>query len=157
MLAAGYLPCDPDYPDDRLAIYLEDAHASVLLTQAEHLQRAQALVGPECRVLDVAEVRANVVEDHDNPPPERSSYDAVAYCIFTSGSTGRPKGVLLPHRSASDLLPYLEELHDLSTSIWIVLQQQLLMLLLQFIFSMQYALFKSLYGISFVVLMCRWL
>lgn len=110
----GYLPCDPDYPDDRLSIYLEDAKAPVLLTQVEHLSRARSLVGDDCRVLEVQTVLSEVAGAPGNPPADRSSYDGVAYVIFTSGSTGRPKGVQLPHRSMADLLPYLVELHDLS-------------------------------------------
>lgn len=109
----GYLPCDPDYPDDRLSIYLEDAKAPVLLTQVEHLSRARSLVGDDCRVLEVQTVLSEVAGAPGNPPADRSSYDGVAYVIFTSGSTGRPKGVQLPHRGVADLIPWLPELHGL--------------------------------------------
>lgn len=46
-LQAGgcYLPLDPSYPDDRLAIYMEDASAAVLLTQDKHTERAKRLGG----------------------------------------------------------------------------------------------------------------
>eukprot|EP00890_Picochlorum_soloecismus_P000568 jgi/Picsp_1/1511/NSC_04989-R1_phenylalanine racemase len=37
---AGYLPCDPDDPDDRLAIYMEDAGASIVLSQGSEMARA---------------------------------------------------------------------------------------------------------------------
>lgn len=46
-LQAGgcYVPLDPAYPDDRLAIYLEDAASTALLTTADHAERAAALAG----------------------------------------------------------------------------------------------------------------
>lgn len=39
------MPLDPEYPDERLAIYMEDSRAAVLLTQEAHAQRAQQLGG----------------------------------------------------------------------------------------------------------------
>jgi non-ribosomal peptide synthetase component F len=83
----------------------------VLLTQAEHFDRAKSLVVDGCRVLEASEVLSSVSGCPSNPPAERSSYDGVAYIIFTSGSTGRPKGVLVPHRGVADLMPWLVELH----------------------------------------------
>lgn len=80
---------------DRLAVYLEDASAQLLLTEALHHQRALALVEGRCPVMDVADARAAAKRGVAirRPGPE----DA-AYIIFTSGSTGRPKGCVLPHR-----------------------------------------------------------
>lgn len=112
--AAGYLPCDPNYPDDRLAIYLEDANATVLLTEPQHYERGQGLVGPTCPVLNVAD--ACVQPLSGAALGRRCSADDPCYMIFTSGSTGRPKGCMLPHRGVQDLLPWLVELHDLSES-----------------------------------------
>lgn len=113
LAAAGYLPCDPDYPDDRLSIYLEDAQASVLLTQASHLERSLGLVDGSCRVVDTACILSEASGCTSNPPASRSSPDGTAYIIFTSGSTGRPKGVLVAHRGVRDLMPWLTELHGL--------------------------------------------
>ena len=44
-LKAGgcYVPLDPDYPEDRLAVYMEDSCAAVLITQQAHSDRAQKL------------------------------------------------------------------------------------------------------------------
>ena len=100
--AAGYLPCDPGYPDDRLTIYLEDAGASVLLTQAWHLQRAGSLVGPNCRVLDVKDALSQGAGKQ--PLACQVAPEATSLILFTSGSTGRPKGVVHAHRHLQDLL-----------------------------------------------------
>jgi len=110
--AACYLPCDPGYPDDRLAIYLEDAHASVLLTEPEHRQRAGGLVGAGCPVLDIGEASARSSAASALAAGLAQPEDP-AYIIFTSGSTGRPKGCMLPHRGLQDLLPWLVDLHRL--------------------------------------------
>ena len=51
-LAGCYVPCDPGYPDDRLAIYLEDGGASILLTSRDLMVRAENLM-PTGRSLQV--------------------------------------------------------------------------------------------------------
>ena len=45
VLKAGgcYVPLDPDYPDDRLAGYVADSEAAVVLTQRAHAGRAALL------------------------------------------------------------------------------------------------------------------
>ena len=45
MAGSCYVPLDPSYPDDRLAGYMEDARAAVLVTQQQHAARARALGG----------------------------------------------------------------------------------------------------------------
>ena len=111
--AACYVPCDPGYPDDRLAIYLEDAQATVLLTEPAHRRRAETLAAFDCPVACVAEVCAQPGVDTAAISRSASPEDP-AYIIFTSGSTGRPKGCVLPHRGLQDLLPWLVDLHRLS-------------------------------------------
>lgn len=108
VLSAGgcYLPCDPSYPDDRLAVYLEDGNAPIVLVQARHDERATSMVGSNVRVVDVAGLAGDGSTALKNPGPEDP-----AYIIFTSGSTGRPKGVVIPHRGLRDLLPWLVDRH----------------------------------------------
>src|SRR5690349_1280644 len=69
-----YLPLDPEYPAERLAFMLEDAGATLLIT--EEFLRAEQLAQQSTENLQ-SEVR-----------PEQ-----LAYIIYPSGSTGRPKGV----------------------------------------------------------------
>ena len=42
-----YVPLDPDYPDDRLTVYMEDSCAAVLITQQAHTVRARKLGGAD--------------------------------------------------------------------------------------------------------------
>ena len=111
ILKAGgcYLPCDPAYPDDRLAVYLEDGGAKVMLVQAHLSSRAEAMVGPNVRIVDIGalgEVSSDVVVKRAGP-------EDPCYIIFTSGSTGRPKGVVVAHRGLRDLLPWLVDRHGI--------------------------------------------
>jgi len=115
VLQAGgcYLPCDPSYPDERLAVYLEDAAAHVVLVQAEHAQRAQDMVGTHIPIVDVAVFSASTEARH-GPELQCACPEDPAYIIFTSGSTGRPKGVMVPHRGLRDLMPWLQDMYKLS-------------------------------------------
>ncbi|HEU0077840.1 MAG TPA: condensation domain-containing protein, partial [Longimicrobiaceae bacterium] len=97
VLQAGgaYLPLDPSHPPERLAYVLEDAGASVLLTQ-ESLRAGLPEFGGEVVLLD-GRSEHDAPEDADalshsrtfalshSPSPENA-----AYVIYTSGSTGRP-------------------------------------------------------------------
>jgi acyl-CoA synthetase (AMP-forming)/AMP-acid ligase II len=111
LFAACYLPCDPAFPDDRLAIYIEDAHVALLLTEPEHHVRAQGLVQTGCPVMTVEEACSQCKDSA--AAGIACKVDDPAYVIFTSGSTGRPKGCVLPHRGLQDMLPWLVELHGL--------------------------------------------
>jgi amino acid adenylation domain-containing protein len=97
---AAYLPLDPAYPQDRLALILEDASVSVLITQGDlagslprHYARTICL---DSQWDDVRRENCGAARDvaSDNP----------AYVIYTSGSTGKPKGVVVTHRSAVNFL-----------------------------------------------------
>jgi|HubBroStandDraft_3_1064219.scaffolds.fasta_scaffold01234_1 natural product biosynthesis luciferase-like monooxygenase protein/FkbM family methyltransferase len=101
VLKAGgcYVPLDPLYPAERLALMVEDAGVGLLLRRRD--------VGPELplagvRVIDLgAEEQARGRLDAANPElpcdPEQ-----LAYVIYTSGSTGRPKGVMVSHRNVAN-------------------------------------------------------
>ena len=95
---AAYVPLDPDYPADRVALYIEDSGARVILTEA-------ALVP------DLPAGGADLLEIDRDPriaaapatePESGVSADDLAYLIYTSGSTGRPKGVMVTHRNAAN-------------------------------------------------------
>ena len=75
---AAYIPCDPEYPEDRVKLILEDSGAKLIITPevAEEL-------------LD-SSVSCNYIAPSITP-------DDLSYLIYTSGSTGRPKGVMLRH------------------------------------------------------------
>ncbi|MEU8894195.1 amino acid adenylation domain-containing protein, partial [Streptomyces sp. NPDC048442] len=72
---AAYLPVDPDYPAERIAYMLQDAHPVLVLRELPALDD------------EVSAARPGAVVSPSSP----------AYVIYTSGSTGRPKGVVVTH------------------------------------------------------------
>ncbi len=101
ILKAGgaYLPLDPRYPKERVAFILEDAKASVVLTDAR-----MAAFLPEHRAKTVAIDDDARGYDSETAPVSSLHADHLAYVIYTSGSTGTPKGVEVPQRSLVNLL-----------------------------------------------------
>ncbi|MFZ5515898.1 MAG: amino acid adenylation domain-containing protein [Candidatus Zhuqueibacterota bacterium] len=97
VLKAGgaYLPMDPDYPTERLALMLEDSGAPLLITQ-KSLEQKYAHIRPGIIFIDSdwAFIDGESTED----PVNRALPENLAYVIYTSGSTGKPKGTLLQHR-----------------------------------------------------------
>lgn len=96
---AAYIPLDPAYPRERLALMAEDAGLKVLLTQSHLLDR-----------LPAAAAQAVALDTLDwTGPPSSTTLPAVSpsdlvYVVYTSGSTGKPKGVAIEHRSLVNLL-----------------------------------------------------
>ena len=97
ILKAGgaYLPLDPDYPMDRLAHYLKDSGAQIVIT--EHVHAAELPDTSASRLVIDRDPRL-ATADTTNPAPVAKG-DNLAYVIYTSGSTGLPKGVMVEHRN----------------------------------------------------------
>ena len=106
ILKAGgaYLPLDPEYPPERLAFMLEDAQASVLLTQSALRDRASAHT-----VVFLDQEWARIAEHAQSAPITRVLPHNLAYVIYTSGSTGEPKGSMLLHEGLTNQLSYGSE------------------------------------------------
>ncbi|WP_164018189.1 non-ribosomal peptide synthetase [Pyxidicoccus trucidator] len=119
ILEAGgaYLPLDPVYPAERLALMLEDSGATVLLTQ-HHLSGTFAGYGGHVVHLDGPKDDASRSRARTNTV--KASPDDAAYVIYTSGSTGRPKGVVVPHRTVSNFFTGMDALLGSSTpGVWL--------------------------------------
>jgi amino acid adenylation domain-containing protein len=97
----GYLALDPREPVSRLARFLLDADAEVVLTEASLAARIEAIAGTPV-VLDGP--GGSFADLPATPPGTDPSPADVAYFAYTSGSTGRPKGVCVPHRAVSRLV-----------------------------------------------------
>lgn len=97
----AFVPLDPTYPAERLAMIAEDAGLHVLVTD----RGAESPVDVEGASIVALAGDSSLVNDGDGSdlgipvPPE-----SLAYVIFTSGSTGRPKGVEVPHIAFTNFL-----------------------------------------------------
>ena len=109
VLKAGgaYVPLDPAYPAQRLAFMLDDARASILLTE-EKLRGG--LPHCEARVLCLDAERSAVDAQSDANLDNEPAAANLAYVIYTSGSTGKPKGVQVTHGALANLLEAMRKL-----------------------------------------------
>ncbi len=89
VLKAGgaFVPCDPEYPSDRIRYIAGDSAAGIIITEKARLRDF-----PESGV-DVEDL----ISSEKITESIESSKEDIAYIIYTSGSTGRPKGVMLTH------------------------------------------------------------
>ncbi len=94
---AAYVPLDPSYPRERLAMILEDAQAPIVLTQQS---LAPGLAGAASKLICVDSDGEKIARESPEDPAVKIRPEDLAYVLFTSGSTGRPKGVAIEHRSA---------------------------------------------------------
>ena len=100
---AAYVPVDPDYPRERIAFLLEDAGASLAVTQASLTDR---IAHAGTRVVRIDAERAAIDREDAGDLALPLSPDALAYTVYTSGSTGRPKGVAMSHRAIANMLAW---------------------------------------------------
>ena len=106
---AAFIPCDPQYPVDRIRHIIEDSEARYVVTTAD-------LIGnypPEQAILvdDLLAAAEDADSEQHNPDITMSDRE-LSYMIYTSGSTGKPKGVMLEHRGICNYLqPHPANLH----------------------------------------------
>nr|APZ78703.1 nonribosomal peptide synthetase [Hyalangium minutum] len=108
VLKAGgaYVPLDPASPRERLALILEDAEVSALVTET---RRSGELPTEKVSTIFVDALQWQGGQRAPNPEPGVTP-DNAAYVIYTSGSTGRPKGVIVTHSNATRLFTTTEAL-----------------------------------------------
>ena len=107
ILKAGgaYVPLDPAYPADRLAHYLHDSAAPVLVTEHAHLD---ILPRHDAALLQLdTDTRLGTAPDTN--PVSPVSPDNLAYVIYTSGSTGTPKGVMVEHGNVANFFAGMDD------------------------------------------------
>ncbi|MCU0490002.1 MAG: amino acid adenylation domain-containing protein [Chloroflexaceae bacterium] len=106
---AAYLPLDPRYPPERLALMLDDAGPILVLIDEIGATRLPAPAsGDPLRINVGAETAAIAAQPTDAPSVHVGGGD-LAYVIYTSGSTGRPKGVRATHRGAVNRSAWMEQ------------------------------------------------
>nr|WP_280883520.1 non-ribosomal peptide synthetase [Streptomyces pseudovenezuelae] len=114
VLKAGgtYLPLDPEYPAERIAVAVADASAVCVVTVAGLEGVLPSGVGRV--VLDDPLTVAELAESPATAPQTVVAGGNPAYVIFTSGSTGRPKGVTVPHSGIVNRLEWMQSRYELT-------------------------------------------
>jgi amino acid adenylation domain-containing protein len=114
MKAGGaYVPIDPDYPQSRLKVMLQDAEPVAILTQQHLLEGLPQNQIPIICLDRDWHMLAN--EPTENPSLITTGKD-LAYVIYTSGSTGRPKGVPNVHEGIVNRLLWMQDAYKLDSS-----------------------------------------
>ena len=117
ILKAGgaYVPMDPAYPTDRIALFIEDSAAPVIVTQSA----LEAGLSGAAQTLCIDTDPRIATAPDGNPNAGATSAD-LAYMIYTSGSTGRPKGVMVEHGNVANFFAGMDRRIDHATgSVWL--------------------------------------
>ena len=110
ILKAGgaYVPLSPTYPQQRLALMLESADLSILLTQ-QHL--LESLPPTTAQLLCLDSDWSRIASQKQDNPSTGSGHRPMGqgnlvYVIFTSGSTGQPKCAAVYHHGFTNLVSW---------------------------------------------------
>ncbi len=102
-VGAAYVPLDPAYPAERLAMMQEDAGLRCILSHRSH---AEMFDDENGTVFVWEDLEKCLPGEPADPVGIEIDPETVAYVIFTSGSTGRPKGIAMPHRALANLIEW---------------------------------------------------
>lgn len=105
----GYVPLDPAYPPERVALYIEDSGAPVIVAQAALQANLPAHQAQVLVIDEDAQLASQPQTDTDSDPDSGVQPSDIAYMIYTSGSTGRPKGVMVEHRNVANFFRGMDE------------------------------------------------
>lgn len=94
----AYVPLDPGYPKNRIAHYINDSAASIILSRSNGVAN---LPDHNAAVLEIDTDKRIETASADNIDSKVTGQN-LAYMIYTSGSTGTPKGVMLEHRNVAN-------------------------------------------------------
>jgi amino acid adenylation domain-containing protein len=108
----AYLPLEPGYPRERLALMLEDARLALIVTQERLLSR---LPESATEILCVEGLGEETGGDRERGLAVVRGED-LAYVIYTSGSTGRPKGVMVSYGNLASVLAACRREHGWNAS-----------------------------------------
>ncbi len=106
---AGYVPLDPNYPQDRLNYMLDDSGVKLLVIQDSLRERLD--IASHIQTLNLSD--GLDAYGSENPVPV-ATVQNLAYVIYTSGSTGQPKGVAIAHAALAEFCSIATQYSQLS-------------------------------------------
>ncbi|GGM45946.1 hypothetical protein GCM10012275_16200 [Longimycelium tulufanense] len=101
---------DPRYPAARLALVVEDAAPTVIVTTKAHAPALSASPDNDIPVIVLDDPASGLAGQPSSPPGVEAGPDWLAYLVYTSGSTGRPKGVQVEHAGLRNVVAGNEKL-----------------------------------------------
>ncbi|MCE3268667.1 MAG: non-ribosomal peptide synthase/amino acid adenylation enzyme, partial [Burkholderiales bacterium] len=133
---AGYVPIDPEYPDERINYIIKDTRAKALIINSHNQEPTDKVIpgsfqeaphshisnNPYPNILRVDDKKfIRILKKYPITNPELNiTSKNLAYVIYTSGATGKPKGVVQQHNNVHRLLTatndfYQFNIHDVWT------------------------------------------
>lgn len=106
---AAYLPIDPEFPEDRIKLMLDDSEAAFVLI---HNTLSGSVHTPHSKHLIIEEVETALGNMDAADPGVKVCGDDLAYLLYTSGSTGKPKGVMVSHKNLLNFLLGMKDIFD---------------------------------------------
>ena len=98
---AGYVPLDPNTPQQRMAYIIDDVKLRCLVTTS--VLKTRLPLGPYGLILLDSD-QPWIAQEPERNVETRVRPENLAYVMYTSGSTGKPKGTLISQRSVVRLV-----------------------------------------------------
>ncbi|MBL6449151.1 amino acid adenylation domain-containing protein [Fulvivirga sp. 29W222] len=108
---AAYVPIDPEYPVDRQQYIINNSGINRVVCDEDY-PIIKEVDNVQFHVIDHESLKSEKTDNLDITVPT----DQLAYTIYTSGSTGRPKGVMVEHRSAVNLIEWVNKTYEVGAS-----------------------------------------
>ncbi|MTJ07339.1 MupA/Atu3671 family FMN-dependent luciferase-like monooxygenase [Anabaena sp. UHCC 0204] len=106
----AYLPLDPDFPPERLALMLADSQAPVILTEEKLIPKL--VVNDDVCIIPIDMIWGEITQQPIINPHSGVKPENLSYIIYTSGSTGKPKGVMVEHRNVVNFFTGMDAVID---------------------------------------------
>ena len=113
---AAYVPVDPAYPEQRIALMIEDSQVPVVLATERTTSRLPAHA---TRLVLLDREASTIARQSPCPPSSCAGPENLAYVIYTSGSTGQPKGVMVEHRNVVNCFDGMDAVIGVEPGIWL--------------------------------------